>query len=111
MAAAAQTCLPPQALLAVLKELESSLGRTPTYRWGPRVVDIDILTYGELRLETPELTLPHPRLTERQFVLAPLSDIAPDLVVAPGRRVVDMAGAQGSEVECIGRLAEVLRGE
>jgi 2-amino-4-hydroxy-6-hydroxymethyldihydropteridine diphosphokinase len=75
-----ETGLSPGALLARLKVLERDLGRTPTFRWGPRVIDIDILFYDEITLDSPDLTIPHPRLHERAFVLVPLSDLAPDLV-------------------------------
>ena len=51
-------------------------------RWGPRTLDVDILLFGDLRLDTPDLTIPHPRMWERGFVLAPLRDVAPDLVAA-----------------------------
>ncbi len=75
-----ETDLPPQVLLARLKQLERDLGRTPTFRWGPRVIDIDILFYDDLTLDSPDLTIPHPRLQERAFVLVPLAELAPDLV-------------------------------
>ena len=70
----------PQELLKSLKELETQLGRIPSIHYGPRKIDIDILFYDNLILETPELTLPHPHLHERAFVLVPLAEIAPDLV-------------------------------
>ena len=73
-----QTELGPVELLARLKQLETDLGRRPSFRWGPRIVDMDILFYDEVVLDTPELTIPHPRLPERAFVLVPLADIAPD---------------------------------
>lgn len=75
-----QTTLAPVELLTCLKNLETRLGRLPTLRWGPRRIDIDILFYGELILDTPELTIPHPHLHERAFVLVPLADLEPDLV-------------------------------
>ncbi len=75
----AETALEPLALLAHLKHLELQMGRTPAVRYGPRLIDMDILFYDNLILDTPELTLPHPRLHERAFVLVPLADIAPDL--------------------------------
>ncbi len=75
----AQTRLTPLALLAHLKSIEATLGRTPTFRYGPRLIDVDILFYNDLVVDTPELTIPHPRLHERAFVLVPLADIAPDL--------------------------------
>ena len=75
----AETDLSPEALLAYLKSLEAALGRRPTFRYGPRVIDLDILFYEDLVLETPRLTIPHPRLHERAFVLVPLAEIAPRL--------------------------------
>jgi 2-amino-4-hydroxy-6-hydroxymethyldihydropteridine diphosphokinase len=79
-ALAGETDLSPSDLLAHLKNLEIALGRIPTFRYGPRQIDIDILFYDDLVLETPTLVLPHPRLHERAFVLAPLADIAPNLL-------------------------------
>ncbi|MCX6038031.1 MAG: 2-amino-4-hydroxy-6-hydroxymethyldihydropteridine diphosphokinase, partial [Chloroflexi bacterium] len=75
-----QTALAPVELLKHLKLLETELGRLPTVRWGPRRIDMDILFYDKLILDTPELTIPHPRLHERAFVLVPLADLEPDLV-------------------------------
>jgi 2-amino-4-hydroxy-6-hydroxymethyldihydropteridine diphosphokinase len=71
----ARTSLPPAALLSKLKALETELGRTPTFRMGPRVIDIDILLYGEERVAVPGLAIPHPGLRERPFVLRPLLDL------------------------------------
>jgi 2-amino-4-hydroxy-6-hydroxymethyldihydropteridine diphosphokinase len=76
----AETDMDPFELLAYLKGLEVQLGRKPTFRYGPRVIDMDILLFDDLILETSELVIPHPRLPERDFVLIPLSDLAPDLV-------------------------------
>ncbi len=73
-----QTELQPAVLLERLKQLETNLGRRPNFRWGPRVIDMDILFYDQMVLDTPELTIPHPRLQERAFVLVPLADLAPD---------------------------------
>jgi 7,8-dihydro-6-hydroxymethylpterin-pyrophosphokinase len=70
----------PNELLATLKGIEGLVGRTPTFRNGPREIDIDILLYGDLVLESEELTIPHPHIAERAFVLVPLADIAPDVV-------------------------------
>ncbi len=74
-----QTGLAPHDLLAALKKLERALGRVPNVRYGPRVIDLDILFYDHICLDTPDLVIPHPRLHERAFVLVPLADIAPDL--------------------------------
>lgn len=76
-----RTALPPEAVLAIAKALELAAGRRPGPRFGPRPLDVDLLLYGNLRSATPELTLPHPRLAERRFVLAPLAEIAPDLQI------------------------------
>jgi len=73
------TGLEPLPLLTYLKQLELTLGREATFHWGPRVIDIDILLYDDLVLETPALSLPHPGLAERAFVLVPLADLAADL--------------------------------
>jgi 2-amino-4-hydroxy-6-hydroxymethyldihydropteridine diphosphokinase len=71
----AKTKLEPLALLWSVKQLETELGRTPTFRYGPRAIDIDILFHGEHIVASPELTLPHPRMVEREFVLRPLADV------------------------------------
>jgi len=76
-----RTALAPEAVLAIAKALELAAGRRPGPRFGPRPLDVDLLLYGNLRSATPELTLPHPRLAERRFVLAPLAEIAPDLQI------------------------------
>jgi 2-amino-4-hydroxy-6-hydroxymethyldihydropteridine diphosphokinase len=80
MALRAETELSPAGVLAFLKDMEASLGRTPSFRNGPRLIDMDILFYDDLVLDTPALVVPHPRLHERSFVLVPLMDIAPDLM-------------------------------
>lgn len=73
------TALSPQELLAALKRVEDSLGRMKTIRYGPRSIDLDILFYDDARVDTPELSIPHPRIPERDFVLAPLLDLSPTL--------------------------------
>ncbi len=78
MALKGETLLAPLALLSLLKRRETQLGRTPSIRYGPRQIDMDILFYAGLILDTPELVIPHPRLQERAFALVPLADIAPD---------------------------------
>ncbi len=82
------TDLSPGALLHHLKGIERKLGRQPTFRYGPRLVDIDILLYGDQVLDLPELTIPHPHLGERAFVLVPLAELAPDLRHPASRRTV-----------------------
>ncbi len=79
-----ETAVPPAILLSCLKELERSRGRDPAAeRWGPRILDLDILLYGEQVVESAELQIPHAGIAERNFVLLPLREIAPDLVI-PG---------------------------
>jgi 2-amino-4-hydroxy-6-hydroxymethyldihydropteridine diphosphokinase len=80
LAVEADTILEPQELLKEVKRVEHEVGRRPTFRWGPRVVDIDILLYDDLVLETPELTIPHSEMTRRAFVLLPLAQIAPHVL-------------------------------
>ncbi len=75
-----ETELAPQALLELVKTMEKNLGRKRTLRFGPRLIDIDILFYDDLILDSPDLVIPHPRLAERAFVLVPLKEIAPNLV-------------------------------
>lgn len=91
IAAAGETSFAPHALLYAVKNVERKLGRTPTFRWGPRLIDIDILFYNGERIETAELTLPHPRLSERGFVIIPLAEIAPDLLLPAGITVRRLA--------------------
>lgn len=79
-AVAVQTTLPPLQLLSTLKSIEKEVGRVETVKWGPRVIDIDILFYGTAIINEPELKVPHPFLHQRRFTLAPLSEIAPQLV-------------------------------
>jgi 2-amino-4-hydroxy-6-hydroxymethyldihydropteridine diphosphokinase len=78
--AAIQTNLSPLSLLRTLKDIEIAVGRQHRIRWGPREIDLDLLIYGDLRLQTEKLVVPHPAMHLRRFVLAPLAEIAPDLV-------------------------------
>ena len=82
------TALDPHALLFTLHKIEAKLGRDRAreQRWGPRTLDLDLIAYDDVSLDRPELTLPHPRLFERAFVLVPLAEIAPDRAIA-GRNV------------------------
>lgn len=83
-----ETSLPPEELLDVCLSIERGMKRVRIERWGPRTIDIDILIYGALKQVTDKLEIPHPRMTERGFVMMPLSDIAPDMQVR-GRPVRD----------------------
>ena len=84
-----ETHLEPLALLAAVKQIETDLGRTPEVRWGPRLIDIDLLFYGDTRVELPELVLPHKEIFNRAFVLVPLLEIAPTLELG-GRPLTDV---------------------
>ena len=75
-----RSTLEPLVLLAALQVIETAFDRQRPYRHAPRTLDLDLLRYGERRLDTPTLTLPHPRMTERAFVLLPLAELAPELV-------------------------------
>jgi 2-amino-4-hydroxy-6-hydroxymethyldihydropteridine diphosphokinase len=104
LAIAVKTTLSPQALLARALDVERALDRDRTHerRWGPRTIDIDLLAYDDLTLADPALTLPHPRLFERAFVLVPLAEIVPDRVIA-GRRVRDaLAAIDATGIEKLG---------
>lgn len=81
---AVDTSLDAAGLLAVAQRLEAEAGRVRSVRWGPRPLDVDVLLVGDERVDSVELTVPHPRLWERGFVLAPLADVAPELVTTPG---------------------------
>lgn len=74
------TPVQPIPLLALLKNIEKQLGREETVQWGPRIIDIDILFYGETILDTPQLQIPHPAITERRFTLEPMNEIAPAFI-------------------------------
>jgi 2-amino-4-hydroxy-6-hydroxymethyldihydropteridine diphosphokinase len=81
---AIETDLDPHALLDLAHRCEAEAGRVRSTRWGPRSLDVDVLLYGDVELDEPELTIPHPRMWERGFVLAPLRELAPELVDRSG---------------------------
>lgn len=83
-----ETTLEPLKLLDRCQEIERRLGRKRTVRWGPRTIDLDILLYGDTTLKSDRLTLPHPEMTKRRFVLEPLCELAPDLVLPGGKKTV-----------------------
>lgn len=88
--AALETTLEAEALLDALQAIESAQGRVRLRRWGPRTLDLDLLLYGDAVLATPRLTVPHPGLAERNFVLYPLADLAPEMVLPDGRALTDL---------------------
>jgi len=83
-----RTSVGPYDLLAICQQLEASAGRARTERWGPRTLDVDVLLYGEFELNDTELTIPHPRMNERAFVLYPLAELAPELLPSRWRETV-----------------------
>ena len=101
------TSLDPHALLFVLHKIEAKFGRdrSKEKRWGPRTLDLDLIAYDDVSIQKPELTLPHPRLFERAFVLVPLVEISPDRVIA-GRRIAAALAALSSEG--IERLGDII---
>jgi 2-amino-4-hydroxy-6-hydroxymethyldihydropteridine diphosphokinase len=101
-----ETGLDPHALLFTLQKIETKFGRDRTHerRWGPRALDLDLIAYDDVSLRKAELTLPHPRLFERAFVLVPLAEIAPERVIA-GRKVA--SALAGLSTEGIERLPDI----
>ena len=79
-AALLETNLPPRELFSILQRIENELGRVRSERWGPRTIDLDLLLYDQLELDAPELTIPHPRMSFRRFVLEPAAEIAADMI-------------------------------
>ena len=96
-AIALETDLTPRELLVDLKGIEAELGREPGARWGPRIIDLDILTYDDAVMNEPELTIPHPHLHERAFALVPLAEIDPSFEPA-------LASLPESERESVHRI-------
>lgn len=89
-----QTKLVPEALLEALHAIEERFGRERPYRNAPRTLDLDLLLYGQRHIATPRLTVPHPRMHERAFVLAPLAEIAPDLALTiPADQRIESIGS------------------
>ena len=103
-----RTNMEPNNLLAALKAIEASLGRLPSFRNAPRLIDIDILLYDNLQLTLPQLVIPHPRMRERAFVLVPLAEIAP-LTIEPisGQTIQQLAlNISGQAIQKIGTLGK-----
>jgi 2-amino-4-hydroxy-6-hydroxymethyldihydropteridine diphosphokinase len=92
-----ETDFGPEELLARCLDTEKKLGRERTIRWGPRVIDIDVLLYNDAQMNAPGLEIPHPRMAERGFVMAPLAQIAPDLILPDGRTAREVDAALGHD--------------
>lgn len=92
-----ETMLSPLTLLLALQSIEARMGRVRDVRWGPRVIDCDLLLYGDQVMQTDDLILPHPRMTERAFVLLPLKEIYPDFVSLAGQAIQDLCAAVANQ--------------
>ncbi len=103
---ALETTIDPAALLAHAKGIESKLGRRVTRKWGPREIDIDILCFENLVIATSTLTLPHPYLADRAFVLAPLAEIAPELLIPGLNSTVSTLFGAFQEADALVRVVE-----
>ena len=96
-----ETSLGPEALLEAFQKIEAALGRVPGPRWGPRFIDLDILAYEGVVMETPRLTLPHPRFLERSFAILPAAEVWPEWVhPAAGRTLAELARTLAFETAC-----------
>ena len=105
----AETDLSPEALLHVTQAVERAGGRTPTFRWGPRLIDIDLLLYDSVTMESERLTVPHPRLFERAFALIPLHEIEPDLIFPDGSTLSERLTDPRVRAQSVRRTEEVVR--
>lgn len=103
---AVATDLPPRDLLARCLAVEETMKRMRKQRWGPRVIDVDVLTYRDVATDSPDLTLPHPRIAERAFVLVPLMEIAPHLRIAGHDLAHWLARLDAGEVAPLDRNAK-----
>ncbi|MEN6371235.1 MAG: 2-amino-4-hydroxy-6-hydroxymethyldihydropteridine diphosphokinase [Armatimonadota bacterium] len=92
-----ETALSPRELLDVVHAIEDLMGRKRTFRWGPRVIDIDILLYGSETIDEEGIKIPHPMMTERRFVLEPLAEIAPGLMLPGGQTAAEAARSAAEE--------------
>ena len=92
-----QTELSPTELLRAVLGIEHDMGRVRSLRWGPRVIDIDILLYDNVTIRTADVEIPHPRMAERAFVIAPLAEIAPDIRLPDGRTPPEVLGDLGHQ--------------
>ncbi len=108
IAARIETDLSPEDLLRRIHAVETAGGRERTERWGPRTIDVDILLYGDRELQTPSLTLPHPGIAERAFVVVPLADLAPDLHLPDGRTLEALQSSAVIRSQSIERLDDGL---
>jgi len=100
-----ETTLSPQEVLEVAKGIERQMGRLETRKWGPRIIDVDILLFDDLIVDMPDLKIPHPRMMRRAFVIIPLAEIAPQLMLPDGRKPGEVVAELKHQRVC--RLPEV----
>ena len=106
LVACIETDLSPDALLQRIHAVEAAGGRQRVERWGPRTIDVDILLYGDTEMRTPALTLPHPGIAERAFVVVPLADLAPNLTLPDGRTVEALRASAAIRSQSIERVVD-----
>ena len=106
-----RTYLSPPELLGLVQEVERRLGRVRTIRYGPRTMDVDILLYGDRIVDTSDLQIPHPRIPERAFVLAPFAEIAPDIEHPTLKRPISVLLADAPGRETVVKLGDLSLGE
>lgn len=99
-----ETALDARGLLAEAKAVEAEMGRRRTHKWGPRIIDLDILVFGDERVTDPDLCVPHGLLMERQFALVPLAELAPELKLPDGRTAREAARPDDASVRKLGPL-------
>ncbi len=99
-----QADCPPEELLEIVQQVEQEMERVRGEHWGPRNIDIDILLFGDKNVDTPQLQLPHPQMMHRQFVLVPLAEIAPDLLLPDGRPIAQAANPDASGLRRVCRF-------
>lgn len=90
-AAEVETDLKPHELLSHLLDIEERLGRVRTVHWGPRTIDLDLLIFGREEVNTPDLIVPHPRMSERAFVMVPLAELVPEFIIAGRGKATELA--------------------
>lgn len=102
-----ETTVPPIELLSCLKRFERLIGRTPSKRWGPREIDLDMLTYGSMRMDTPFLSIPHPDMSNRVFVIIPLIEIEPGILYRMPPAVEEIRRNSRITIRKIGKFSAV----
>lgn len=102
-----ETTLKPEELLGALKEIEKAVGRVGSSRWGPRVIDLDILLYDDKKIKDKDLIIPHPEMHRRTFVLIPLAEITPDLIHPVIKRPIPELLADLPQTKVVRKMSKV----